>query len=147
MARMNLRLPDDADCRIAGYAVEKGLTKTDAILQLAEIGLAVERENLYASKIARITRDTIRAEFGVFARRLEDYADERDDINGRKLDATAAASYAAMLACSEEGRGRDTSTLEAAGAYMAYGFDAGDAIAAASRHAPASDPTEALWEG
>lgn len=147
MARFNLRLPDDVDARISGYASEHDITKTAAIVALLDIGLAVANEGPYVSQLAQITRDTMRAELGVFMRRIEDWADDRQDAIDRKLDAAAAAAHGALLATTA-GQGSDIATLQLAGSYMTFGLDADDSLDAARRQTPSihDDVSSMLWE-
>lgn len=149
--KMSFRVPEELARQIFGYMAEAGLNQTDAITELVKAGIAVKHDGCYTSELARVVRNTIRAELESLRNGAEDRLDEQAYLIESESRKAAAAAYSAMLAvianpsCSESDEGADV--YAAAGAYYLYGLDHDEALEKARERMGSREETHALlWE-
>ena len=73
--RINARFPEAFGEEIKAYASQKGISMNEAIVTLAEKGLAFERDGIYASILASVIRSLMRAEMAAFSRDVSESVD------------------------------------------------------------------------
>ena len=70
--RMSVTFPPALAGMVRQFAQEGGRSQSEAVVHLVEVGLAAERDGVFASALAGVLRDLMHAEMAAFARDVTD---------------------------------------------------------------------------